>query len=317
MARPTLTQPLVFEPLFMERVWGGRTLQTEFGKKLPPAARIGESWEIVDRSEAQSVVSSGALRGRTLHELWTKHRREIFGDVTESERFPLFIKLLDAQEKLSVQVHPPEGVAAELGGEAKTEFWYVAAAKADAELFAGFTQPTDRAAFEDAVRSGTVAEHLHRIPVKSGDAMFMPSGRVHAIGAGNVMIEIQQNSDTTYRVFDWNRAAAEGGKRKLHIAESLRCIDFADVRPELTHTAGELLVRHELFQVEKWHLQSARDAADGDEFAIVCCLTGLVTAAGVILRPGELFLVPASLPDKAVRPSAPDTSLLRITVGAT
>ena len=119
MTQRNLTSPLTFEPLFMERVWGGRRLETQFGRRLPPGARIGESWEIVDRPEAQSVVHLGPLRGRTLHDLWTKHRAQIFGNVPETPRFPILAKLLDAQENLSLQVHPPPEMAAELGGEPK------------------------------------------------------------------------------------------------------------------------------------------------------------------------------------------------------
>src|SRR5205085_831584 len=132
--------PLTFEPIFMERIWGGRKLADLFGKKLPSDKSIGESWEIVDRPEAQSVVANGPLKGKTLHELWSQHRKEVFGDLPEAPRFPLLIKLLDAQEKLSLQVHPPEKIAVKLGGEPKTECWYVAHAESGAELFIGFKE---------------------------------------------------------------------------------------------------------------------------------------------------------------------------------
>src|SRR5881392_3728932 len=153
----------------MERIWGGRKLADLFGKKLPDGKRIGESWEIVDRPEAQSVVVNGPLRGKTLHELWIQGRSEIFGNVPDASRFPLLVKLLDAHEKLSLQVHPPEKVASKLGGEPKTEFWYVAAADAGAELLLGFCKPTARDQFEKALRQGTAADYVHKIPVKPGD----------------------------------------------------------------------------------------------------------------------------------------------------
>src|SRR5213596_3413425 len=133
----------------MERIWGGRRLESEFGKTLPAQKLIGESWEIVDRPEAQSIVRNGPLRGKTLHELWTQDRQSIFGDVPDATHFPLLVKILDAREKLSLQVHPPEKVAAKLGGEPKTEFWYVAAADAGAELFVGLRDPITRAQFEE------------------------------------------------------------------------------------------------------------------------------------------------------------------------
>src|SRR3954468_3009102 len=178
MSSTPLTTPVSFEPIFMERVWGGRRLESEFQKKLPPQKRIGESWEIVDRLEAQSIVATGPLRGRTLHELWTRHREEIFGQVPDTPRFPLLIKIIDAQEKLSLQVHPAEDVASRLGGEPKNEFWYVAAAHAHAELFLGFRKAITRDRFEQRVREGTVIDHVHRIAVRAGDAVFLPAGRI-------------------------------------------------------------------------------------------------------------------------------------------
>src|SRR5215471_16966121 len=156
-ASPALT-PLTFQPIFMERMWGGRRLASEFGKKLPPRKLIGESWEIVDRPEAQSIVRNGPLRGKTLHELWTENRDAIFGNVRDSPRFPLFLKLLDAHDKLSLQVHPPEKVASRLEGESKTEFWYVAAADSNAELYLGFHESITRDQFEKALRDGTAAD---------------------------------------------------------------------------------------------------------------------------------------------------------------
>ena len=143
----------------MERIWGGRQLESKFGKRLPPNAQIGESWEIVDRPEAQSVVVCGPLKGKTLHQLWTQERPLIFGEVPSAPRFPLFIKLLDAHETLSLQVHPPEQFAGKLGGEPKTEFWYVASADLNAELFVGLRQSVTRDQFEQAVRDGSVADH--------------------------------------------------------------------------------------------------------------------------------------------------------------
>src|SRR5436190_11694924 len=135
--KPMITQPLVFEPIFMERVWGGRRLKSLYGKPLPSATLIGESWEIVDRPEAQSVVHEGPFRGRTLHQLWRENRDAVFGNVPDAPRFPILVKLLDAQENLSLQVHPPAAVAEELGGESKSELWYVADAAPKARVYAG------------------------------------------------------------------------------------------------------------------------------------------------------------------------------------
>jgi len=299
----------------MERIWGGRRLETAFGKELPLNVKIGESWEIVDRPEAQSVVANGPLKGKTLHELWSEQRDEIFGDVSDAPRFPLLIKLLDAEQRLSLQVHPPEKVAAKLGGEPKTEFWHVAVADPDAELFLGFREPIMRNQFEESLRAGTAADHVHIVRVRSGDAMFLPAGRLHGIGGGNLLVEIQQNSDTTYRVFDWNRVDPATGKpRQLHIEQALQSIDFNDVKPKLIVPKGELLVRHELFEIGKWNLDRPRAVAPLGQFAIICCLTGKLTCANVDLAPGEFFLLPAQLQDRQLKPLAAKTSLLCVTI---
>jgi len=314
MSKLNLTTPLTFEPIFMERMWGGRRLESEFGKKMPPQRPIGESWELVDRPEAQSIVRNGPLRGKTLHELWTQYRDEIFGDIPDASRFPLLIKLLDAHEKLSLQVHPPDGVASRLGGEPKTEFWYVVAADPGAELYLGFRDVITRDQFEKAIRDGTAADHIHTIRVKTGDAAFLPAGRFHALGAGNLLIEIQQNSDTTYRVFDWNRVDDTGKQRQLHVDQALQSIDFTDVRPRLLPHEGELLLRDNLFEIQKWNLDSPREIVPHEQFAIACCVTGSLRCADVDLTPGEFFLVPAELDDRQLKPISEGTTFLRITI---
>jgi mannose-6-phosphate isomerase len=299
----------------MERIWGGRRLESEFQKKLPPQKHIGESWEIADRPEAQSIVAAGPLRGKTLHELWAKHRQEIFGDLPDSARFPLLIKILDATEKLSLQVHPPEDAAGRLGGEPKTEFWYVAAAHEGAELFLGFRERMTCESFEEKLRDGTVVDRVHSMVVRRGNAVFLPAGRLHAIGAGNLLIEIQQNSDTTYRVFDWNRIdPTTGQQRELHVQQALECIDFDDVQPKLIASEGELLVSHSAFEIRRWNLDENREASPFGQFAIVCCLTGNLGCASAELAPGEIFLVPAHLKDRHLKPLASQTSLLRVTI---
>jgi mannose-6-phosphate isomerase len=312
--------PLTFKSLFYERIWGGRKLEELFGKNIPAGKRVGESWEIVDRPEAQSIVCHGPLAGRSLHDLWVNFHEEIFGEVSDTPaatgvpRFPLLIKLLDAREKLSLQVHPPQKVADSLGGEAKTEFWYVAAAEPGAEIYVGLRQGITREQFEGALHSGTVAECVHAVPVKRGDAMFLPSGRFHAIGAGNVLVEVQQNSDTTYRVFDWNRVDDQGERRQLHVDQALQCIDFNDVAPEPITPSGELLVRHELFEVQKWSLDAQRAIAPLGQFAIVLCLTGALRCAGVDFTPGDFFLAPAALRERTIHSRGEGTSLLRVTI---
>jgi mannose-6-phosphate isomerase len=312
-----LTAPIVFEPIFMDRVWGGRRLETHFGKRLPTHGRIGEAWEVVDRPEAQSVVHDGPLRGKMLHELWTGHRAEVFGaGVPDSPRFPLLFKLLDAQERLSVQVHPPAAVAPALKGEPKTEMWYILDNYGDGDIFAGLRPGVTRESFEAALHAGSVQETVHRVPVAPGDFIFIPSGRVHAIGAGNVIVEVQQNSDTTYRVFDWNRVGLDGKMRELHIAESLQSIDFEDFEPQLQSPGGEVLVECPYFRVEKWSLDAPREAAPPGAFAIFTVLTGAVKCATQEFRPGDFFLIPATLEDRTLHPAGTLSTLLRTMIPA-
>lgn len=287
-------EPIVFEPLFMERLWGGRRLESLYGKRLPLGVRIGESWELVDRSDFQSVVHDGSLRGATLHELWTTRRTEIFGDgLPDSPRFPLLFKLLDCQDRLSVQVHPPADVAPRFGGEPKTEMWYFMHAALDSDLYAGLKRGVTPAQFDEALQQGHVADLIHRLPTRAGDAIFIPSGRVHAIGAGNVIFEVQQNSDTTYRVFDWNRLDADGQPRELHIPESLASINFNDPEPTLAEQEGENVVACDYFRVDRWSIDGTRNTETASRFAVFAVLEGDLTCAGRTFSPGTLFLIPA------------------------
>jgi mannose-6-phosphate isomerase len=311
------TSPLVFAPLFMERVWGGRRLETLFGKQLPAGKPIGESWEIVDRPDAQSVVRQGPLRGRTLHELWVEERDAIFGtDMPDMPRFPVLAKLLDARETLSLQVHPTAQVAASLGGEPKSELWYFAVADDGAEIFAGLRAGVQPAQFEQAIADGSVAELVPRLPVKSGDSFLVPGGRLHAIGGGNLVVEIQENSDTTYRVYDWARTNDKGQLRALHRTESMRAINFEDYDPQLVRQRGEQLLKSPHFVVERWKLSAARVASERAAFAIFVCLEGAVKCGEMEARPGDFFLVPACAARSELRPFVPTTSLLRVTLPA-
>jgi mannose-6-phosphate isomerase len=312
VTKAKLTQPLVFEPLFMERVWGGRKLESLYGKRLPSAALIGESWEIVDRPEAQSVVHDGPLRGQTLHKLWCQQREAIFGKVPDAPRFPILAKLLDAQENLSLQVHPPRAIAAKLGGESKSELWYMAQVGPKARLYAGVKKGTTREIFRKALDQRKVEKHLHALELKTGDAIFLPSGRLHALGGGNLIVEIQENSDTTYRVYDWNRVKKGRAPRPMHLAQAMECIDFDDVEPALLRLGGESLVRHEVFEIDKWVLGEEREIAEPGRFAIVACLTGELACAGRQFKPGDFFLVPAELEDRVLRPLGENVSLLRV-----
>jgi mannose-6-phosphate isomerase len=320
--------PLVFHPRFKERVWGGRELESLYGKKLPPGKPIGESWEISDRTGDESVVANGKLAGKTLRELMEKYPREILGNTKPAagNRFPILCKILDAREKLSLQVHPPAHKAAALKGEPKTEMWYIADAAPGAELYVGLKRGSTRAEFEKRIAAGTVAECFHRVPVRAGDAMFLPSGRVHAIGAGLVIFEIQQNSDTTYRVFDWHRVGLDGKPRELHVEQSLASIDFEDFEPPLVTEKfigdekhkSRPLVRHDLFHVDSIEMTgNSRVALPKNKLQILALTRGKIDLQGgtdtVTLDAGQFCLIPAAL-EKVEVIAKSDIALLRVEV---
>jgi mannose-6-phosphate isomerase len=320
--------PFIFKPIFKERVWGGRAIERLYGKKLPSKVPIGESWEISDRPGDVSVIANGPLAGKDLRWLMEHHERELLGDAKSANgRFPLLIKILDAQDKLSLQVHPPAHKAGGLGGEPKTEAWYIADAAPGAELYVGLKRGVTREEFERKIQSGGVEECFHRVPVKAGDTMFLPSGRVHAIGAGLVIFEIQQNSDTTYRVFDWNRVGLDGKPRDLHVAESLASIDFEDFEPGLA--GGKFiddgilkrrqLVDHPLFGIEEFQMKAGADTTfDSDKPWIAAAVKGKLLVGGnsvqVALSPGEFCLVPADVKSASLSAEG-DTVFLVSTAG--
>ena len=242
-----------FEAVPQERIWGGKNLAQNFGRKIPEGKKIGETWELVDREEAQSREKES---GKTLHDLWSgSDRKKIFGAKAPAvSRFPILIKLLDAQDKLSLQVHPPAERAKELGGEPKTEMWFFLETRPEAEILAGLKDGVGKAEFEKALTAGTVADCFHRLKTEPGAAMFLPSGRVHAIGAGNVILEIQQNSDTTYRVYDWDRRDDSGKPRALHVKEALASIRWEDHEPAFVQPRGERMLVCDHFQITRWWL---------------------------------------------------------------
>ncbi|MCW3014726.1 MAG: gmuF, partial [Solirubrobacterales bacterium] len=261
-----------------------------------PGAPIGEAWEVVDRPEAQSVVAGGPFDGQTLHDLWIGHRDELFGSraAVFGERFPILVKLLDARETLSVQVHPPARLADELGGEPKNELWFVTATAPGAHLYVGLRAGVTRAAFGAALEAGAdVSSMLHRVDVHPGDAIFIPSGRVHAIGGGCLIVEIQQNSDTTYRVFDFNRLGLDGEPRELHVPQSMASIDWDDVEPPLHGADDGPLVDNACFAVTRYALPGPAVLAAPGECAIVAVVDGAVRCGDASFAPGQCFLIPA------------------------
>lgn len=230
----TETYPLLFEPVYQNYIWGGHRIPEIYGRKTTQEI-CAESWEISSRSEGMSVVRNGPLKGRTLLELTDTLRQRLLGTVgmrrDETTRhgkpaFPLLIKLIDSNRRLSVQVHPNGQSAARYGGEPKTEMWVILEAADNAKVYAGLKPGIGRATFERAIADQGLERMLASVSVKPGQAIFIPGGLVHAIGEGCLLLEIQQNSNTTYRVYDWGRVGHDGKPRELHVAQALQAIDW-------------------------------------------------------------------------------------------
>ena len=310
--------PLTFQPIFKERIWGGRELERLYGKQIPAGKPIGESWEISDRPGDASVIANGPLAGKDLRWLMENHAAEILGDAKPAAegRFPLLCKILDAREKLSLQVHPPAGKAAELKGEPKTEMWFIADAAPDASLYVGLKRGVTRAEFEKKISDGSVADCFHRIPVQArATRCFCPAAASTPSATGLVIFEIQQNSDTTYRVFDWNRVGLDGKPRELHIAQSLASIDFNDFEPALV--AADLsngpnfkyrsLVQDPLFHVTEMVLEnSATLGLDQPVMRVIAVVNGVASVTcgnsntAAELKAGQFCMLPASLTEVGI-----------------
>jgi mannose-6-phosphate isomerase len=314
-----LLYPLRFQPIFRRYLWGGRRLATELGKSSGPDD-CAESWEIVDRPEDNSVVAEGSLAGRTLHDLITDFGPQILGqqdfrsvsraDVPERlrGRFPLLLKILDANKTLSVQVHPDDaaGLRQPVPDLGKTEAWLVLDAAPGSRIYAGLRQGVDREKLAAAVTNKTTDQVLHAFEPQRGDCVFVPAGTVHAIGAGLLIAEIQQSSDTTYRLFDWNRVDADGRPRDLHIEQALQVTDYqrGPVDPVLPAATSDPrvvdLVRCDKFHIRRWQLNADNvELPLSSGFAVLMVMDGQIQVAGDPagrpLNRGQTLLLPAAL----------------------
>ncbi len=307
-----IVHPVVFEPIYKPRIWGGRGLQ-RLGKTLPADESIGESWELVDLEDDQSVVRDGPAQGMTLRQLVETWGSDLLGDVPLfGGRFPLLIKFLDAVSDLSVQVHPDEARARQHGGDVrvKHEAWYVLDAQPDGAIYYGLAHNVDRAGFAKAVTAGKVVDLLKRVPVKAGQCYYLPSGTVHALGAGVMVAEIQTPSDTTFRVYDWDRVDAKTGKpRDLHIEDALECINFDTPIPkqERSHVVSvwasvTRLVTCEPFLIERIRMQEGAEQEipyDGLVVWVVLQGKGQIEYPDrpepLLFQAGDTVLLPAAL----------------------
>ncbi len=303
--------PLRFREIFKEKIWGGRNLADLFNKRLPPGALIGESWEVSDRDDDQSVVAEGPLKSVTLHELVTRYGDRLVGTCTLARsRFPLLFKILDAHTTLSVQVHPTDELALEYdeADPGKTEMWYVLAAEEGAKIMLGLQPGVGKEQFQEAIHTGAFEQCLNYFDAKPGDAFFLPAGSVHALGAGIVLVEIQENSDLTYRVYDWGRVGADGKPRELHLEKAMRATNFE--RPSVgpasgvTLTDGEnrrtVLTACRYFAAEVLEMRGAHPVkGTGKTFTILFFEKGnarLVWDGGELaLRKGQSALIPAEV----------------------
>jgi mannose-6-phosphate isomerase len=297
--------PLRFAPLLRRYLWGGTKLATLLGKNIGQEI-CAESWEICDRGNQQSTVTEGPLSGTTLGELVRDRGTELLGRHAPQSRFPLLFKFLDAREKLSVQVHPDDTRAARLVAPdfGKTEAWVVIDAEPGSLIYAGLKRGFDRAALERELARGTCELCLHSFHPSVGDCIFLPAGIVHAIGAGLVVAEIQQSSDATWRLFDWNRLGTDGKPRPLHVAEGLEAIDYAaapvsPARPTATaNPRCERLASCDKFKLDRWNLAAPERIENDDRFHILAVLDGHIRASGdpgqQPLARGDTLLLPAS-----------------------
>src|SRR5450432_3426634 len=324
--------PLKFKPRFVEKIWGGRKFESVLGKKLPPEKMIGESWELYDfppgtvegsTGWASAEISNGPLAGKTLHELIEEFGRDVHGDVplvSPHGQFPILIKFLDAREDLSVQVHPDEKYArAHSDAHLKSESWYIFQHEPDARILKGLRPGVTREKFKDAIEDGSVESLIKSIPVKDGQCFYLPSGTVHALGAGILVAEVQMPSDNTFRVFDFNRIDASTGKpRKLHIEQALECIDFTGKLDEQSkqprahvggfHTTVTRLVNSPYFKIEKVRMtEGVEEGVPYDEPVIWMMLEGEshVKVDGIkeptIIKKGDTILLPAEMKNPAIK----------------
>lgn len=322
--------PLKFRPRFVEKMWGGRKLETVLGKALPPGKMTGESWElydfppgVVDSSTdwVSAEVASGPLAGRTLHQLVGEFGSDLHGDVPlvgPHGQFPILIKFLDAREDLSVQVHPDQDYAnTHPDAHLKSEAWYVMENDPGSRIFKGVPRGTTRETFEQAIQQGTVEQCLTSIPVKPGQCFYLPSGTVHTLGAGILVAEVQTPSDTTFRVYDFDRVdPTTGQKRKLHVREALACINFTgeeEKQPPRSHVAGMFttvsrLVTCPYFKLEKVRFtEGVEEPVPYDEPVVWIMLQGeaQIKVEGVKdpthFRPGDTLLLPAVMKNPMIK----------------
>lgn len=314
---PAPLGPLRFVPFLRPMVWGGRDLASALHKTLPTEGAYGESWEVSDHALHRSVVAAGPWQGATLRQLMDQERRSLLGSAADRfDTFPWLIKFLDCCAWLSVQVHPDaEAVKTLWPGEgSKTEAWYVIDARPTSRIYAGLRPGVGPTELREALARGTVAECLHSFVPTPGDCVYLPAGAVHAVGGGVLLAEIQETSDATFRLFDWNRVDAEGKPRKLHVDAALAAIhwEYGPVAPRRSSAAGgcHVLVGCAAFELALIHCSSEMSCAGGRLQCLILLEGEGRWETGEILRPGQVWVLPASMTSSRVRLSKPLRALL-------
>lgn len=315
--------PLKFEPILKDKIWGGNKLEKLFGKKAA-SDKLGESWELSGYEGDESVVTNGLLAGNNLVELIEIYMGDLVGDKIYDAfglSFPLLFKLIDANENLSIQVHPNDEIAADRHNSfGKTEMWYVVDADKDSELIIGFSKDCTRDEYLDALDAAEVETLLQKVPVKKGDVLFIPAGLVHAIGKGVVVAEIQQSSDITYRIYDYKRVDDQGNERELHTEQALDVIDFTAANEPKTPYDAILnqitpLVDCDYFTTNMIRFDSAvtRNYGELDSFVAYMCLEGNMVIEfneeKTIVNKGDTVLIPAIIKELALIPDTAVTLL--------
>ena len=318
-----INEPLIFEAVYKDYLWGGEKLASAYNRKGTPEV-CAESWEISAHPDGMSVVAEGSFKGMSLDGLVKQFGTKLIGTkAPKSDVFPLLFKIIDAKRRLSVQVHPNNGNTELTGGKPKTEMWYVLSCKERASLFAGLTDDATEATIAKASRDGSIANQLVELNITSGQALYIPGGLVHAIGDGCLVYEVQQNSSTTFRIFDWNRTDAHGNLRELHIDDSLKTIDWSLPTPEMVDPQNDeqgwsQIVSCEFFTMKKLELNGTETITpDGTSFISLFAAEGsaTVTCGGtsVELKTGSSALIPANT-EKCVIESDAGASLLVTTL---
>jgi mannose-6-phosphate isomerase len=298
-------EPIFLKPVFKDRIWGGTKLRNEFGYDIP-SETTGECWGISAHSNGPSEVVNGPLKGKTLDQVWDEHR-ELFAD-QKGEDFPLLVKILDAKTDLSVQVHPDDSYAREVEGEAfgKTECWYVIDCEPGAELVYGH-HAGSKLQFEEMVADNRWNDLLRKVEIKPGDFVYVPNGTIHAIGAGTMILETQQSSDITYRVYDYDRRDDAGNTRELHIEKSIEVAMIphqdADFEPVLSANEDlriKKLIKENYFTVYHWNLEGSVAAVDNPSYLLVSVLEGegelkIGDQSSSTFKKGDHFIVPSTV----------------------